>query len=115
MASTIRGWESCRCSGLPLNCYHLPSAYQDVLEGKSSLTQVAAELQAPSAKALAYEMAVCVCHADGVLNDPEKQFLADLRQAMQLDGQVADLHQQTAQALVDQPLANPAPPAVMDE
>ena len=31
----------------------LPSAYQDVLEGKSSLTQVAAELRAPSAKALA--------------------------------------------------------------
>ena len=43
----------------------LSSAYQDVLEGKLSLTQVAAQLQAPSAKALAYEMAVCVCHADG--------------------------------------------------
>ena len=92
----------------------LSSAYQDVLEGKLSLTQVAAQLQAPSAKALAYEMAVCVCHADGVLNDPEKQFLADLRQALQLDGPVADLHQQTAQALVEQPLTSPAQPPVMD-
>ncbi len=92
----------------------LTSAYQDVIEGKSSLTQVAAELQAPSAKALAYEMAVCVCHADGVLNDPEKQFLADLRQALQLDGPVADFHQQTAQALVEQPLTSPVTPPVMD-
>ncbi len=92
----------------------LTSAYQDVLEGKLSLTQVAAQLQTPSAKALAYEMAVCVCHADGVLNEPEKQFLADLRLALQLDGPVADLHQQTAQALVEQPFASPAPPAVMD-
>ncbi len=92
----------------------LPSAYQDVLEGKLSLTQVAAQLKAPSAKALAYEMAVCVCHADGVLNDPEKQFLADLRKALQLDGPVADFHQQTAQALVEQSLTSPAPPPVMD-
>ena len=59
-------------------------------------------------------MAVCVCHADGVLNDLEKQFLADLRQALQLDGQVADIHQQTAQALVEQPLTSLASPAVMD-
>jgi len=92
----------------------LTSAYQDVLEGKLSLTQVATQLQAPSAKALAYEMAVCVCHADGVLNDPEKQFLADLRQELKLDGTVAALHQQTAQALVEQPLTSLAPPAVTD-
>jgi uncharacterized protein (DUF697 family)/tellurite resistance protein len=90
------------------------SAYQDVLEGKLSLSQAAAQLQAHSAKALAYEMAICVCHADGALNDPEKQFLADLRQALQVDGSVADLHQQRAQALVEQPLTSPAPPAVMD-
>ena len=92
----------------------LTSAYQDVLEGKLSLTQVATQLQAPSARALAYEMAVCVCHADGVLNDPEKQFLADLRQELKLDGTVAALHQQTAQALVEQPLTSLAPPAVTD-
>src|ERR1044071_2034911 len=90
------------------------SAYQDVLEGKLSLSQAAAQLQAHSAKALAYEMAICVCHADGALNDQEKQFVADLRQALQVDGSVADLHQQRAQALVEQPLTSPAPPAVMD-
>ena len=90
----------------------LASAYQDVLGGKLSLAQVAAQLQAPLARALAYEMAVCVCNADGIVKDTEKQFLADLRQALQLDGAAADSHQQAAQALVAQPLASPAPPVL---
>ncbi len=88
----------------------LVSAYQEVLGGKLSLSHVAAQIQTPAAKALAYEMAVCVCHADGVLQDPEKQFLAELRQALQLDSPSADIHQQTAQALVEQPLARSAAP-----
>ncbi len=88
----------------------LTSAYQDVLGGKVSLTEVANQLQTPAARALAFEMAVCVCHADGVLTDAEKQFLAELRQALQLDAPSTDTHLQTAQAIVEQPLANPAPP-----
>ncbi len=88
----------------------LASAYQDVLGGKVSLTEVANQLQTPAARALAFEMAVCVCHADGVLTDAEKQFLAELRQALQLDAPSTDTHQQTAQEIVEQPLANPAPP-----
>jgi len=88
----------------------LTSAYQDVLEGKLCLTEVANQLQTPAAKALAFEMAVCVCHADGVLNDAEKQFLAELRQALQLNAPSTDTHQQTAQAIVQEPLASPAPP-----
>src|SRR5260221_12726687 len=82
----------------------LTSAYQDVLEGKLSLTQVATQLQAPSAKALAYEMAVCVCHADGVINEPEKQILADLRHELKLDRTVARLHKQRVQTQLDKPL-----------
>jgi len=88
----------------------LTSAYQDVLEGKLCRTEVANQLQTPAAKALAFEMAVCVCHADGVLNDAEKQFLAELRQALQLNAPSTDTHQQTAQAIVQEPLASPAPP-----
>jgi uncharacterized protein (DUF697 family) len=83
-----------------------------VLGGKLSVVQLTAELQTPSAKALAYEMAVCVCHADGALKEPEKQFLAELRQALQLEGPPAEAHQQTAQALVEQPLASLAPPVI---
>ncbi len=90
----------------------LVSAYQDVLGGKLSLPQVAPELQSPSARALAYEMAVCVCNADGELQQPEKQFLSELRQALHLEGPALDVHQQTAQAMVEQPLASPAPPVI---
>src|SRR5271165_3060184 len=75
----------------------LASAYQDVLGGKLSLSQLVPQLQTPPAKALAYEMAVCVCNADGVLMDSEKQFLADLRQALQLETASADAHHQNAQ------------------
>src|SRR5439155_22940341 len=42
----------------------LASAYQDVLDGKCSLASAANQLQSASARALAYEMAVCVCNAD---------------------------------------------------
>ena len=90
----------------------LGSAYQDVLDSKLSLPEVAAQLQTSRAKALAYEMGVCVCHADGLLKDGERQFLTDLKQALQVDNSAADAHQQTAQALVEQPLVSPAPPVI---
>src|SRR5436305_13689615 len=63
----------------------LASVYQDVLEGKISMAEASNELQSASGRAPAYERAVCVCNADGVLNDAEKQFLSDLRQALHLD------------------------------
>ncbi|HWW01976.1 MAG TPA: DUF533 domain-containing protein [Candidatus Acidoferrum sp.] len=90
----------------------LAAAYQDVLGGRLSLVAAAAQLQSPAAKALAYEMAVCVCHADGVLKDPEQQFLNALRQALNLDGSSVDAHEEAAQAIAKEPLAPPAPPAI---
>jgi uncharacterized protein (DUF697 family)/tellurite resistance protein len=88
------------------------AAYQEVLAGKAPLDRVALQLQTPAAKALAYEMAVCVCNADGPLKEPERQFLASLRQALQLDSASAETHQQTAQAIAEQPLAVTAPPVI---
>jgi uncharacterized protein (DUF697 family)/tellurite resistance protein len=90
----------------------LTSVYQGVLGGKQTLSAAAAQLQAPAAKALAYEMAVCVCNADGNLKEGEKQFLSNLRQALQLDAASADSHQQAAQALVAQPFGGPPPPVI---
>jgi uncharacterized protein (DUF697 family)/tellurite resistance protein len=90
----------------------LAAAYQDVLGGKLSLAQAAAQLQSPAARALAYEMAVCVCHADGVLKEPEQRFLDDLRQALKLEGPSTDGHQQTAQAIVAEPLPGTSPPVI---
>jgi uncharacterized protein (DUF697 family)/tellurite resistance protein len=90
----------------------LTSLYQDVLGAKISLAGIAKDLQTPAAKALAYEMAVCVCHADGVLNESEKQFLAELRQALQLEAASTEPHQQSAEALVAQPLSVCPPPGI---
>jgi uncharacterized protein (DUF697 family)/tellurite resistance protein len=90
----------------------LASTYQDVLSGKTTLSQVAAQLQSPSSKALAYEMAVCVCHADGVLKDAEAQFLGELKTALQLDNASVDSHHQSAQTLAEQPLVAAAPPVI---
>jgi len=86
------------------------SVYQDVLGGKFSLATAASQLQTPSARALGYEMAVCVCHADGAVNDSEKKFLSDLHQALGLEASATDTHQQTAQALAAQPPAAAVPP-----
>jgi len=99
-------------NGSPGEHLDAASAYQDVVSGKVSLAQVASQLKEPSAKSLAYEMAVCVCHADGVLKDPERQFLTQLRQALLIDPASTDTHQQTAHALVEQPLASAAPPII---
>ncbi|HTL57022.1 MAG TPA: DUF533 domain-containing protein [Candidatus Limnocylindrales bacterium] len=90
----------------------LISVYQNALGGKLSLTQLAADLQSPSAKALAYEMAVCVCHADGVLKDAETKFLAELREGLQLDSAVVTAHQDTARSLAVQPLPSAVPPII---
>lgn len=68
----------------------LSSACQDVLAGKVTLAAAAGRLQSPAARALAYEMAACLCRADGDLLDPEKKFLADLRHALQLDTTATD-------------------------
>jgi uncharacterized protein (DUF697 family)/tellurite resistance protein len=87
--------------------FDLSSAYQDVLGGKVTLADAVGQLQTPASKALAYEMAVCLCNADGVLQDAERQFLADLRQTLHLDPATVDAHQQTAQALAGQSFTPP--------
>jgi uncharacterized protein (DUF697 family)/tellurite resistance protein len=90
----------------------LASAYQDMLGRKLSLAQVASQLSTPGVKALAYEMAVCVCNADGVVKETEKQFLVDLRHALQIDSQSTVVHEQAAQALVEQPFDSSTPPVI---
>jgi uncharacterized protein (DUF697 family)/tellurite resistance protein len=62
----------------------LASAYQEVLGQKKTLTDIVQGLQSPDARKLAYEMAVCVCHADGIPSEAETQFLNQLRQGLQL-------------------------------
>jgi uncharacterized protein (DUF697 family)/tellurite resistance protein len=84
------------------------NVYQDVLGGKFTLSTAAGRLRTPAARALAYEMAVCVCNADGLVNETERKFLADLHQSLGLDASATDDHRRTAEALA----ASPPPVAV---
>ncbi len=86
------------------------TVYQDALGGRLTLAIAAGQLETPSARTIAYEMAVCVCNADGVVNDAEKKFLTDLHQALRLDASATASHQQTAQTLAATPPFAPPPP-----
>jgi uncharacterized protein (DUF697 family)/tellurite resistance protein len=64
----------------------LAGVYQDVLLKRVTLQQAIAGLRELEHRQLAYEMAVCVCDADGVQSQAEQEFLASLREAFQLAG-----------------------------
>ncbi len=93
----------------------LPTLYQDVLMKRVSLASVAGELKSPEARQLAYEMAVCVCDADGAQSQAERLFLADARTALGLDTPGATQFAQQAEEIASVPLepaAAAAAPAV---
>jgi uncharacterized protein (DUF697 family)/tellurite resistance protein len=72
--------------------------YQDVLLKRVTVAQAVSALQDPAHRQLAYEMAVCVCDADGSQSEAERHFLAQLREQLALD--VAQ--QQTVESLETQ-------------
>ncbi|MEG3000112.1 MAG: TerB family tellurite resistance protein [Comamonas sp.] len=65
---------------------NLPGLYQDVLLRRVQLPAVLAQLSTPESRQLAYEMAVCVCEADGHTSPKEQAFLTQLRQAWGMGG-----------------------------
>ena len=77
----------------------VPAALQDVLLKRVTMPQAAAQLQAPAMRQLAYELAVCVCDADGAQSPAEKQFLAALKAA--LGGSVDTAFEAQTAALAD--------------
>ncbi len=85
---------------------HLPTLYQDVLMQRVSLTDVTGQLASTGARQLAYEMAVCVCDADGAQSQAEQRFLADVRSALGLDTPAARQFAQQADAVSSVPLAS---------
>jgi uncharacterized protein (DUF697 family)/tellurite resistance protein len=82
---------------------HLPSLYQDVLMKRVALSDVAAALVSPESKQLAYEMAVCVCDADGTQSEAERRFLTDVRTSLGLDAQAATQFSKQAEDLAAAP------------
>ena len=65
----------------------LARLYQDVLLKRLSLANACAALSDPGQRQLAYELAVCVCDADGRQSDAERQFLDELKPLLKLDAE----------------------------
>jgi uncharacterized protein (DUF697 family)/tellurite resistance protein len=83
---------------------NMTALYQDVLLKRRTLEQSVAQLETQEAQQLAYEMAVCVCDADGVRSDAENAFLERLRGLLTIDAAQAQSFAKDADALADVPL-----------
>lgn len=84
---------------------HLPTLYQDVLMKRVTLASVLPALGSGDSRQLAYEMAVCVCDADGAQSEAERRFLAQLANALQLDAGRAEQFRADAESVATAPLA----------
>ena len=68
--------------------------YQDVLLKRLSLDTAAGTLSDIGQRQFAYEMAVCVCEADGRMSPAERAFLEELKRSLNLDaGQSSAIEQ----------------------
>ena len=88
----------------------LAGLYQDVLLKRTSLAAAAAALTDTGQRQLAYEMAVCVCEADGRLCDAERRFLNELKVLLKLDSAVTELVENEIDTLVGE-MESAVPPA----
>jgi uncharacterized protein (DUF697 family)/tellurite resistance protein len=76
----------------------LAQLYQDVLLKRVTVLTAVAGLSDTGQRQLAYEMAVCVCDADGRQSPAESAFLSDLKQRLSLDaGETAQFERQEAE------------------
>jgi uncharacterized protein (DUF697 family)/tellurite resistance protein len=89
----------------------LARLYQDVLLKRVTLDAAAAALADPGERQLAYEMAVCVCDADGRQSDTERRFLDELKALLKLDAGQVEVFEREADAIVE--LAEAAAPAAV--
>ncbi|MDP3031060.1 MAG: DUF533 domain-containing protein [Rhodocyclaceae bacterium] len=88
----------------------LARLYQDVLLKRFSLDAAATPLSDPGLRQLAYEMAVCVCDADGRQSEAEQRFLGELKALLKLDAGQTAAFERAADAIVE--IAEGAAPAV---
>jgi uncharacterized protein (DUF697 family)/tellurite resistance protein len=78
----------------------LAQLYQDVLLKRATVATAVAGLSDPGHRHLAYEMAVCVCDADGRKSPAEAAFLADLKTRLGLGAADTVAFEQEEAALV---------------
>ena len=87
---------------------HLPTLYQDVLMKRVTLATAVPALASSESRQLAYEMAACVCDADGAQSPAEQAFLAELASALGLGTASAAQFSRQAESLAVAPLASAA-------
>ena len=86
------------------NEVNLARLYQDVLLKRIDLSSATAQLTDSAQRQLAYEMAVCVCDADGAMTEAERAFLQSLKGLLKLEStQTAEVERQ-AEEIADAPL-----------
>lgn len=88
-----------------------PDLYQQVLMKRVDVGAAAAQLKSKEVRMLAYEIAVGVCDADGLRNEAETRFLAQLGAALGLDQPTIAGTAASADALTTVPLAADSGPA----
>jgi uncharacterized protein (DUF697 family)/tellurite resistance protein len=101
----------------------LAKVYQDVLLRRTDLAGTVARISDPGQRELAYEMAVCVCDADGARSAAESAFLSDLKARLKPDAAEsaafekaeAELVSAAAVAAPQAVAAAPAPAPVVTE
>ena len=75
----------------------LRGLYQDVLLKRFDVGQAVAALADPGLRHYAYEMALCICEADGRTNEAERQFLDGLKARLGLaDGETGQIEREVA-------------------
>ncbi|MDP2029391.1 MAG: DUF533 domain-containing protein [Thiobacillus sp.] len=79
----------------------LARLYQDVLLKRVTLEAATATLVDPGERQLAYEMAVCVCDADGRQSETEQRFLDELKTLLKLDSAQVASFEREADAIVE--------------
>ena len=89
----------------------LARIYQDVLLKRVTLEAAVGTLAEPGERQLAYEMAVCVCDADGRQSEAEQRFLNELKALLKLDAGQTAAFERDADVIVD--LSEAAAPAVV--
>ncbi len=83
----------------------IPGLYRDVLLRKVTAEGAAARLAGKPSAALAYEMAVGVCDADGAQSEAEREFLARLRVALGLGADAAAAAERSVEQVALAPVA----------
>ena len=79
----------------------LAGLYREVLLKRVNLEKIALALPEAEHRQLAFEMAVCVCDADGRTTEAERHFLADLSRVLGLNAAITAPLDRQAEAMAE--------------